>query len=198
MTEAEKVLAIAEKEIGTQADDNLNVKFSEDYGWPRVAWCVIFQWWCAKKAGCSKSFYDGKKVASCTSYYNWAKQKGYVVKNPQPGDLVIFQFGTDRHMGRLVSQTDKTVTTIDGNTDLKNGLPKGGIVAKKTRNKSYVFCYIRPQWNDAAEYYIVKPGDTLNRIAVRYGYIDYKDLMPMNPGIKNPNLINPGQKIRVK
>lgn len=198
MTQAEKVLAIAEKEIGTQGADDLSVKYSDDYGWPKVAWCVIFAWWCAKKAGASKSFYDGKKVASCTSYYNWAKQKGYVVKEPQPGDLVIFQFGADRHMGRLVSYTARTVTTIDGNTDIKNGLPKGGIVAKKTRSKDYVYAYIRPQWEDAPEYHIVVAGDTLNKIAVKYGYKDYKDLMPLNPHITNPNIIYKGQKIRVK
>lgn len=46
------------------------------------------------------------------------------------------------------------------------------------------------------EYYTVRKGDTLSGIAARYG-TTYQKLAQMN-GIQNPNLIYPGQKIRVK
>ena len=45
-------------------------------------------------------------------------------------------------------------------------------------------------------YYVVKRGDTLSGIASKYG-TTYQKLAQMN-GISNPNLIYPGQRIRVK
>lgn len=45
-------------------------------------------------------------------------------------------------------------------------------------------------------YYVVKSGDTLSAIASKYG-TTYQKLAKMN-GISNPNLIYPGQRIRVK
>lgn len=47
-----------------------------------------------------------------------------------------------------------------------------------------------------AVYYTVRSGDTLSAIASRYG-TTYQKLAQMN-GITNPNLIYPGQRIRVK
>src|SRR5690606_36010449 len=51
--------------------------------------------------------------------------------------------------------------------------------------------------NSKAQYYTVKKGDTLSHIAVRYK-TTVTNLVKLNPSIKNPNLIYPGQKIRVK
>jgi LysM repeat protein len=42
--------------------------------------------------------------------------------------------------------------------------------------------------------YTVKKGDTLSAIAAKAG-ISLKQLIGLNPQIKNPNLINPGQVI---
>lgn len=47
------------------------------------------------------------------------------------------------------------------------------------------------------EYYTVVRGDTLTNIAHRHG-ITLARLEAMNPQIKNPNLIYPGEKIRVR
>ena len=47
-----------------------------------------------------------------------------------------------------------------------------------------------------AQYYTVKPGDTLSGIAAKYG-TTYQKIAQMN-GIANPNKIYVGQKIRVK
>ena len=48
-----------------------------------------------------------------------------------------------------------------------------------------------------AQYYTVKKGDTLSHIAARYK-TSVSNLVKLNPSIKNPNLIYPGQRIRVK
>ena len=45
-------------------------------------------------------------------------------------------------------------------------------------------------------YYVVKRGDTLSGIASKYG-TTWQKLQAMN-GIRNPNKIYPGQRIRVK
>ncbi|SHK49754.1 SafA/ExsA family spore coat assembly protein [Thermocrinis minervae] len=44
--------------------------------------------------------------------------------------------------------------------------------------------------------YTVQPGDTLSKIAKRYG-LSLDELIKANPGIKDPNLIYPGQKIKI-
>ena len=49
----------------------------------------------------------------------------------------------------------------------------------------------------AEEYYIVVKGDTLGAIARKFNMALNK-LLGLNPNIKNPNLIHPGDKIRVK
>lgn len=48
----------------------------------------------------------------------------------------------------------------------------------------------------SAQYYTVKAGDTLSGIASKYG-TTYQNIAQMN-GLSNPNLIYPGQKLRVK
>lgn len=50
--------------------------------------------------------------------------------------------------------------------------------------------------NCSAVYYTVKPGDTLSAIAKQYG-TTYQEIARLS-GITNPNLIYPGQKVRVK
>ena len=50
---------------------------------------------------------------------------------------------------------------------------------------------------DVKQYYIVKKGDTLNEIAHRNN-TTLTNILKLNPGIKNPNLIYINQKIRVK
>ena len=45
-------------------------------------------------------------------------------------------------------------------------------------------------------YYIVKKGDTLSAIAVKH-HTTLKNLVALNPQIKNPNLIYPGDVIRL-
>lgn len=46
-------------------------------------------------------------------------------------------------------------------------------------------------------YHTVVRGDTLNKIAAQYG-TTLDNILKLNPGIKNPNLIRAGQKYRVK
>ena len=49
----------------------------------------------------------------------------------------------------------------------------------------------------SAAYHQVVKGDTLWDLAVRYG-LSLSELVALNPQIKNPNLIRPGEKVRVR
>ena len=48
-----------------------------------------------------------------------------------------------------------------------------------------------------AVYHRVVKGDTLWGLAKKYG-VDLKELVALNPQIKNPNLIYVGQEVRVR
>lgn len=63
-------------------------------------------------------------------------------------------------------------------------------------DKIYPGQKIKISGGGGATYYTVKSGDTLSGIAEKYG-TTYQNLAKMN-GIKNPNVIYLGQKIRVK
>ena len=50
---------------------------------------------------------------------------------------------------------------------------------------------------ESTVYHTVRRGDTLWGIAKRYG-VTLRSLIAANPQIKNPNLIYPGEQVRVK
>ena len=56
---------------------------------------------------------------------------------------------------------------------------------------------VNRQLREKSVYYIVKAGDNLSAIAKKYK-VNLKDLTARNPQIKNPNIINVDQKIRIK
>ena len=47
-------------------------------------------------------------------------------------------------------------------------------------------------------FHIVRRGESLSKIAAKYGFKNWKELWALNPEIKNPNLIFVGQRIRIK
>lgn len=201
MGQIEKLIALERAEVGTKAADNKVCKYTKDYGLSYgVDWCVIFQWDMFRLAGLSLLFYDGGKTASCGQFYNWAKSKGLVVNEPMPGDIVIFSFTQPHdHMGLCVAASSGKITTIDGNTSNNASQSQGGMVLERTRTRNNIFAIIRPQYKaETYTYYVVQKGDNLTKIAKKYGYASYKELLPMNPEITNPNIIRVGQKIRVK
>lgn len=52
-----------------------------------------------------------------------------------------------------------------------------------------MFVYVDP--------YTVKSGDTLDKIAKSSGYFTLRQILLVNPQIRNPNLIYPGQVINI-
>lgn len=154
----------------------------------------------------SKYFYDGKKVASCTTLYNWANTKGYTVNKSQikRGDFIIFEFVTkgeiSRHIGMCESFDGTYVTTIDGNTCEVGKEWNGMEVMRRKRHINTIKWVIRlplGEEKDSPTYYVVKRGDYISKIAKEYN-MTVQEIMNLNPQISNPNLIYVGQQIRVK
>lgn len=98
--------------------------------------------------------------------------------------------------------------TKKSNEEIANEVIAGkwgnGIIRKtKLKNAGYDYNAIQAIVNQklaaqkpVASYYTVKVGDTLGKIAKKYG-TTVNNLVKLN-NIKNPNLIYPGQKIRIR
>jgi len=149
MTAAERVLETARGELGTKespANSN-NVKYNTWFYGRAVSgaaypWCMAFVQWVYAQAG--------EKLpcltASCSALLSWyqTNRPERVVKDPRPGDIVIYSFG---HTG-IVEDVGKggAVTDIEGNTSpgAAGSQSNGGMVCRRTRAKSSVRAYIRP------------------------------------------------------
>lgn len=87
----------------------------------RVEWCACFVSWCANECGYIEAG-AVPKFAACSAGVQWFKSaglwhdRGY---EPQPGDIVFFDWGGDGgadHVGIVESCDGSTVHTIEGNT----------------------------------------------------------------------------------
>jgi peptidoglycan hydrolase-like protein with peptidoglycan-binding domain len=146
------VLAAAVAEIGTKespAGSN-RVKYTEWYNLVG-AWCAIFTTWAATKHGI-KSFNRLKAQYAYVPYMlndATAGRNGlYVVANPLPGDLVIFNWdkvGVPEHVGFFEEWTDRkggNFTSVEGNTSFGND-SNGGAVMRRDRNVSQGVTFVR-------------------------------------------------------
>lgn len=152
----ETILALAKKELGTVEfpPSSNKVKYNTDYYGRAVsgsnyAWCCVFLWWLFKQAGASNLFFDGKKTAYCPTLLSHYKQKGQLVSDYKPGDIVFFNFsgGTAaKHVGICTAWDGTYITTIDGNTGTGNEA-NGGAVMERKRHKKYVVAVARPKYS---------------------------------------------------
>lgn len=208
MNQIEEILALAKSQVGYEEDPKtgFNKYNKEYYGYDSAAaWCATYIWWLFKHIGAPELFCGGGKTASCGTLFNYYKNNGQTVPIDQAkaGDLIEFTFdGVEHcHIGLCVSYDGRTVKTIDGNTS-DTSSADGGKVLVRSRGKGCIYGVIRPAYKadkpiQKPKFYIVKKGDTLSRIAIKFN-TTVDELMRLNPQIKDPNLIYAGQRIRVK
>lgn len=95
-----------------------------------------------------------KLQALVQSYHNWATENWLLVKDPRPGDLVLFKFGKSGrwdHIGFVVRPLDGNVfDTVEGNTspgvgatDLEKQREGDGVFIKQRKLYSYPVEFVR-------------------------------------------------------
>lgn len=148
----ESVLVIARKEIGykeSPAGSNRS-KFGQWYGMDAQPWCAMFVSHCFYAAGVPLQISTRKGFAYCPYGVQWFKKQGCWHKTPKPCDVVFFDWGKDGisdHVGIVEKvNTDRTITTIEGNTSASNN-SNGGEVQRRVRPLSVVQGFGRPQWD---------------------------------------------------
>lgn len=151
MNLADRIVALAKKEIGVQEVDGTNcgprvnqykaaTNLPPKESWP---WCAAFVCWLVREAmGIGEA--DGNRytftrptTAGAFDLANWSRQQddSTHTKTPprrdlQAGDIVIFKFS---HVGIATSAPDANgmVRTIEGNTDSTGSREGGGVFAKR-------------------------------------------------------------------
>lgn len=154
---AQKIVAIAKKEVGVEEIDGTNcgprvneyksaTNLPPNESWP---WCAAFVDWVVREAMRGREYtFKRPTTAGAWDLENWSLRQDNSTqtrKRPEndikPGDIVIFTFS---HVGFAVSEPDSDgyVVTVEGNTD-KAGSREGGGVFQKLRHISKVRSRIR-------------------------------------------------------
>jgi len=150
-----RIVEVAEREIGyKESPANSNrTKYGEWFGWNGVAWCGIFVSWVFAMArlqlpniGFIKGF------AGCMTAVEYFRKNGNITSEPQPGDLVFFDWNRDGrwdHVGIFVSWLDDgrdSFETIECNTSSTNQ-SNGGEVQRRQRSgrANYSVLFVHPE-----------------------------------------------------
>ena len=201
----QSIIETAASQDGTiESPPNSNkTKYGEWYGLNGVKWCAIFVSWVYDHAGNHLEHVDTVNgYQSCQSGYVFWKRNNCIVKDPQPGDIVLYDWGGDGicdHTGIFVKWIDADKTTFqawEGNTEIGNN-SDGGKVMLRNRKKSLVRAFVTPKaLNEApAQSHddILQNGDTGSNVTVLQ-----KMLFDLNFNIKADGAFGPGTEEIVK
>ncbi len=115
---AQRLVEVAETQLGYREDSNGETKYGKWYGIPDGAWCAMFVTWCAHNSGIDTTvipFYCG-----CSAGWQWFKDQGRAgIKGeyiPKKGDIIFFLSNGASHTGIVTDCDGNTVYTIEGNT----------------------------------------------------------------------------------
>lgn len=164
MAKASTIIKKAVSYLGTKENpaNSNKVKFNNDY-YGRVVsgssypWCCTFVWDIFKMCDVSDLFFGGKKTAYCPDVENYYKKHDRWHSTGRAGDLCLMDFGKGRasHIGIVEkANSDGTYTTIEGNTS-RSSDDNGGVVMRRTRSKSVIRGFARPDY-DPEKYTAVK------------------------------------------
>jgi peptidoglycan hydrolase-like protein with peptidoglycan-binding domain len=173
------IVDVAAAENGTrESPPNSNrTKYGQWYGLDGVKWCAIFVSYVYHHAGHPLEQIDNRKgYQSCQSGFNFWRNKRRIVRDPQAGDIVLFDWtgsGVCNHTGIFVKWTDAErmkFLSWEGNTAVGND-SDGGQVMLRERKRSLVRAFVTPlALNDGNidgvdGHEILKSGDSGARVA---------------------------------
>lgn len=150
----QQLLAVAKAELGTtEAPPNSNkTKYGLWYA-PSLngqKWCAMFVSWVFDYAGHPLgNIQTPHGIHHCQSAYNYYHDKGQLTTNPQPGDIVIYDWegnGHADHIGIFIQWANPEKTIIEayeGNTSVGNN-SDGGQVMLRRRAKNLIKAFINP------------------------------------------------------
>lgn len=145
-----KILDTAIAEIGNaeQPANSNRTKYGKWFGLDGLAWCGMFVSWVYAHSGKrlpNIGYTNG--FAGCQTAVEYFRKSGKVVTDPQPGDIVFFDWNKDGrydHTGIFESWIEGHAyfNAIEGNTAVGND-SNGGNVMRRIRSKS-VAIFVRP------------------------------------------------------
>lgn len=149
MATAKKVLKIEKSYVKAAPYGPYNI-FNSHNGQP---WCAYFQHYCLIRA--SKELGDWFNTCSNYAYvpaiYAWAKANGTFTRNGKPGDLVLFDWNSNKspdHIGMLIKKQGGVYVTVEGNTsNVSQG--NGGCVQIRYREGKWILGFVRPPYKKA-------------------------------------------------
>lgn len=113
-------------------------------------WCAMFVSWVFHHAGLPLGHIQTKNgIHHCQSAHNYYQEKGRLTTNPEPGDIVIYDWegnGHADHIGIFIQWTTADKTAIEaweGNTSTGNN-SDGGRVMKRIRSRNLIKSFINP------------------------------------------------------
>ena len=113
-------------------------------------WCAMFVSWVFHHAGHPLGNVQTKNgIHHCQSAHNYYKEKGRLTADPQPGDIVIYDWegnGHADHIGIFIRWTSTGRTAIEayeGNTSTADN-SDGGSVMIRTRAHNLIKSFINP------------------------------------------------------
>jgi peptidoglycan hydrolase-like protein with peptidoglycan-binding domain len=148
----QSIIDTAAAENGTkESPPNSNkTKYGVWYGLDGEKWCAIFVSWVYDHAGHPLEVIDRPKgYQSCQSGFNFWKRKNRFTKEPQPGDIVLYDWTGDGHCdhtGIFAGWLDAAKTRFhswEGNTAQGND-SDGGQVMLRERKKTMVSAFVIP------------------------------------------------------
>jgi len=146
------IIDTANAENGTkESPPNSNkTKYGVWYGLNGQKWCAIFVSWVYDHAGFPLGNIESPKgYQSCQGGYNHWKSSGELTKEPQMGDIALYDWDGDGHCdhtGIFDSWKDAGKTIFfswEGNTAVGND-SDGGIVMRRERKRSLVRAFASP------------------------------------------------------
>lgn len=162
---AQAIIDWALSQVGYKEGPGNDNKYGKMYGYNKVSWCCQFIWADFYSNNASDLFYGGKKTASCTTLYNWAKKNNQTVSpsNIRQGDIGFYDWdnsGDCDHVGVCVARSGNTVYFVEGNTSSgnKGSQSNGDGVYKRERALSLVKKVWRPKYTGSASNSTTKEG----------------------------------------
>lgn len=160
------LLKYARGQIGYVETPTNKTKYGKQFGQDGVFWCMQFVWACFENSG-NKGIVP--KTASTRDLYARARKGQLGMEwlpkstTPRPGDLIEFDMGGPdpvNHVGIVEAVRNGRIICIEGNTGGTgpNGDRNGGMVARKSRDKSKVVNFVRPKFAGAAATTPSKPA----------------------------------------